>query len=104
MSEPLPTTYKIGQAAKAVGVEPHVLRFWETEFPQLVPCRKPSGQRYYTQEHIDLLNRIKKLLYEDKLTIEGARRRLQDHSSLSALLQEIQTELQDLKSLLQEDS
>ena len=104
MSDPLPTTYKIGQAAKAVGVEPHVLRFWETEFPQLVPCRKPSGQRYYTQEHIELLNRIKKLLYEDKLTIEGARRRLQDQSTWSGLLQEIQTELQDLKSLLQEDS
>jgi DNA-binding transcriptional MerR regulator len=104
MSEPLPTTYKIGQAAKAVGVEPHVLRFWETEFPQLVPCRKPSGQRYYTEEHIELLNRIKKLLYEDKLTIEGARKQLQEHSSRSGLLQEIQTELQDLKSLLQKDS
>jgi len=104
MSDPLPTTYKIGQAAKAVGVEPHVLRFWETEFPQLVPCRKPSGQRYYTEEHIDLLNRIKTLLYEDKLTIEGARMRLQDQNRWSGLLQEIETELQDLKSLLQEDA
>ncbi|WP_462325100.1 MerR family transcriptional regulator [Desulfoplanes sp.] len=103
MSDPLPTTYKIGQAAKAVGVEPHVLRFWESEFPQLVPCRKPSGQRYYTVEHIGLLNRIKKLLYEDKLTIEGARMRLQDQNRWSGLLQEIQTELQDLKSLLIED-
>jgi DNA-binding transcriptional MerR regulator len=104
MSDSLPTRYKIGQAAKAVGVEPHVLRFWESEFPQLVPCRKPSGQRYYTDEHIDLLNRIKQLLYEDKLTIEGARMRLQDQSSLSSLLQEIETELQDLRSLLSEDS
>ncbi len=109
MSEPLPKTYKIGQAAKAVGVEPYVLRFWETEFPQLIPCRKPSGQRYYTEEHIALISRIQKLLHEDKLTIEGARKRLQETSppaqpSCSSLLREIKTELQDLRNFLLEDS
>ncbi len=106
MSAPLPTTYKIGQAAKAVGVDPHVLRFWETEFPQLVPCRKPSGQRYYTEDHIALINRIKTLLYTDKLTIEGARQRLQNQSPTpqSGLLREIQTELQDLRNLLLKSS
>ena len=104
MSDPTQKTYKIGQAAKAVGVEPYVLRFWETEFPQLVPCRKASGQRYYTGEHIDLLNRIKKLLYDDKLTIEGARMRLQAESRWTGLLDDIKSELEDLRNLLEKDS
>ncbi|MDD2219667.1 MAG: MerR family transcriptional regulator [Desulfoplanes sp.] len=104
MSDPKQKTYKIGQAAKAVGVEPYVLRFWETEFPQLVPCRKASGQRFYTREHIDLLSRIKKLLYEDKLTIEGARKRLMAEPQWSGILHDIKSELEDLKSLLEKDS
>ena len=69
-------TYKIGEIAGLTGLKPFVLRFWETEFPQLAPVRTPKGQRIYTEEHLELLGRIKTLLYDEKLTIDGARRRL----------------------------
>lgn len=70
-------TYKIGQAAKLLDVKPFVLRFWEGEFREvLVPVRTPSGQRAYTEGNLDLVRRIKRLLYEEGLTIEGAKKRL----------------------------
>jgi DNA-binding transcriptional MerR regulator len=84
--------YKIGQAAEVLGVKPYVLRFWESEFPQLVPARTRSGQRYYTDEHLRLLGRIKHLLWEEKLTIDGARRRLAGEDA-SGTLREIAAEL-----------
>lgn len=68
--------YKIGEVSKIVGVEPYVLRFWETEFPILSPRKSRSGQRIYTKKDIDMLLQIKKLLYEEKYTIDGARRKL----------------------------
>ncbi|WP_367238919.1 MerR family transcriptional regulator [Desulfovibrio sp. UCD-KL4C] len=68
--------YKIGQAAKLVGLKSYVLRFWEGEFEQLEPIRTPSGQRLYNEEHVELITRIKELLHDEGLTIEGARKRL----------------------------
>ncbi len=68
--------YKIGQAAKLVGLKSYVLRFWEGEFEQLEPIRTPSGQRLYNEEHVKLIARIKELLHDEGLTIEGARKRL----------------------------
>ncbi|TIH16519.1 MerR family transcriptional regulator [Marinifilum sp. JC120] len=68
--------YKIGQAAKLVGLKSYVLRFWEGEFEQLEPIRTPSGQRLYNEAHISLISRIKSLLHDEGLTIEGARKRL----------------------------
>lgn len=68
--------YKIGQAAKIVGLKSYVLRFWEGEFEQLEPIRTPSGQRLYDDGHISLIRRIKTLLHDEGLTIEGARKRL----------------------------
>ncbi|WP_321402737.1 MerR family transcriptional regulator [Maridesulfovibrio sp.] len=68
--------YKIGQAAKLVGLKSYVLRFWEGEFEQLEPIRTDSGQRLYTGDHIALIKRIKTLLHDEGLTIEGARKRL----------------------------
>lgn len=68
--------YKIGQAAKLVGLKSYVLRFWEGEFEQLEPIRTPSGQRLYDDGHISLIRRIKTLLHDEGLTIEGARKRL----------------------------
>lgn len=65
--------WKIGEAARALGVERSVLRFWESEFPQLVPVRTEGGQRLYTDAHLDLLREIKRLLHEEKRTIQGAR-------------------------------
>ncbi len=68
--------YKIGQAAKLVGLKSYVLRFWEGEFEQLEPIRTESGQRLYNDGHIALIRRIKTLLHYEGLTIEGARKRL----------------------------
>ena len=67
-------TYRIGEAATLLDLKAYVLRFWETEFSQLVPVRTDKGQRLYSEENIALLRRIKYLLHEQGLTIEGARR------------------------------
>ena len=69
-------TYKIGEAAALLNLKTYVLRFWETEFPQIAPLRTEKGQRLYTQNDIDLLRRIQFLLHEQGLTIDGARRAL----------------------------
>ena len=66
--------YRIGEAAALLELKDHVLRFWETEFSQLVPVRTEKGQRLYSEENIALLRRIKYLLHEQGMTIEGARR------------------------------
>jgi DNA-binding transcriptional MerR regulator len=71
--------YKIREVCEIVGVEAHVLRFWETEFPALSPPKSKSGQRTYRPKDIELLLRIKKLLYEEGFTIAGARKYLSAH-------------------------
>jgi DNA-binding transcriptional MerR regulator len=68
--------YKIREVAEIIGVEAHVLRFWETEFPSLAPPKSSTGHRTYRPRDIELLLRIKKLLYEEGFTIAGARKRL----------------------------
>lgn len=67
----------IGEAAAEIGVEPHVLRFWETKFARLKPLTRAGGRRYYRPADIALLHRIKQLLHEDGLTIRGAQKVLQ---------------------------
>ncbi len=93
-------TYKIGDVAKQLELEPYVLRFWENEFPQLNPIRSPRGQRLYTDDHIVLIARIKNLLYEQGLTIEGAKRRLDENASWLKFADEIKSELQEIKRIL----
>ena len=68
--------YKIREVCEILGVEAHVLRYWETEFPALAPPKNRSGQRTYRPKDIELLLRIRKLLYEEGFTIAGARKRL----------------------------
>jgi len=68
--------YKIREVCEIVGVEAHVLRFWETEFPALSPPKSKSGQRTYRPKDIELLLRIKQLLYDEGFTIAGARKHL----------------------------
>ena len=68
--------YKIGEVCAILSVEPHVLRYWETEFASLSPPKSRSGQRTYRPKDIELLLRIRKLLYEDGFTIAGARKQL----------------------------
>lgn len=66
--------FRIGEAAEALELKTCVLRFWESEFPQLEPVRTAKGQRLYTEKHIELLRRIRSLLHEQGMTIDGARR------------------------------
>jgi DNA-binding transcriptional MerR regulator len=73
---PFKLFYKIGEASKIVGVEPYVLRFWEKEFPFLMPKKTKGGQRLFTKKEIELLLQIKQMLYEEKYTIEGVRKKL----------------------------
>jgi DNA-binding transcriptional MerR regulator len=116
-------TYRIGEAAEMLKLKSYVLRFWESEFPQLVPLRTEKGQRLYTEAHMALLRRIQTLLHAEGMTIEGARRIL-DHEESSRtglanlvpltavpaplaqgeLLQQCVEELEELKQLLQSPS
>ncbi|MFW6415524.1 MAG: MerR family transcriptional regulator [Thermodesulfobacteriota bacterium] len=95
------TTYKIGEVSRLLQVEAYVLRYWESEFPQLAPLRTSRGQRLYTREDIDLLRRIKALLYEQKMTIEGARRRLEENNQWWTVISEIKSELKEIRKILQ---
>jgi DNA-binding transcriptional MerR regulator len=69
--------FRIGEVARLVGVQPYVLRFWESEFPALAPKKSGTGHRFYRRKDVELLLRIKQLLYEKRFTIEGARRHLE---------------------------
>ena len=66
--------FRIGEAARLLGVETHVLRFWETEFPALQPQKSPTNQRRYRRADLELLLQIKHLLHDRKYTIAGARK------------------------------
>lgn len=74
--------FKIGEVSELLGVEPYVLRYWETEFPVLSPKKSGTGHRLYRRKDVELLLRIKHLLYEKRYTIEGARQTL--HSEARA--------------------
>src|SRR5208337_5556666 len=76
--------FKIGEVSQLVGVEPYVLRYWESEFPGLSPRKSSSGQRMFRRKDVELLLRIKHLLYGQKFTIEGARKALQEKKTESA--------------------
>tara|TARA_B100000287_G_scaffold415977_1_gene450158 strand:+ start:39 stop:374 length:336 start_codon:yes stop_codon:yes gene_type:complete len=65
--------YSIGEVSKMVDLKSYVLRYWETEFKQLSPAKNRAGNRTYRQKDIDLIFKIKDLLYNKKYTIEGAR-------------------------------
>src|SRR5260221_13075980 len=70
--------YRIGDVSKITALKPFVLRYWETEFPMLQPIKSPSGHRLYRQEDVDMVLKIKRLLYDEGFTIAGARRHLRD--------------------------
>ncbi len=69
--------YKIGEVCRMADVQPYVLRYWETEFPQLAPNKSGGGQRLYTKNEIDVILRIKQLLYSEGFTIAGAKKKLE---------------------------
>jgi DNA-binding transcriptional MerR regulator len=68
--------YKIGEVCQITDTQPYVLRFWESEFPQLAPKKSRNGQRIYRRKDVDLVLQIKRLLYEEGYTIAGARKKL----------------------------
>ncbi len=102
--------YSISEAAAMVGVEPYVLRFWETEFPQLKPRKNRAGNRIYRPADVDRVKRIKRLLHDDGYTIEGARNLLRKEGGAAGtdpraeevrdLLHEIRIELEKIIELL----
>jgi len=69
--------YKIGEACKALGIQPYVLRYWETEFSALAPSKSRSGQRVYSEKEMEVIRRIKELLYDEGYTIAGAKKKLE---------------------------
>src|SRR5713101_478184 len=69
--------FRIGEVSTMLGLEPYVLRYWETEFPSLSPKKSGTGHRLYRRKDVELLLRIKHLLYEKRFTIDGARQYLQ---------------------------
>lgn len=110
--------FRIGEVSRLVGVPASVLRYWETEFPSLAPKKSGKGHRLYRRKDIELLLEVKRLLYEERYTIEGARRHLEGRAKNRALrrraagnqaalfgatpavLEEIRRELEAILSLL----
>jgi len=72
--------YRIGEVSRLTNLKPFVLRYWETEFPMLEPVKGSNGHRLYRQEDVELVLRIKRLLYDEGFTIAGARRHLREQS------------------------
>lgn len=91
---------RIGEAAKLLGLEPYVLRYWESEFPQLAPTRTEKGQRLYSEQDMELVRTIQALLHEEGLTIEGARRRLDDTAEFRKIARDIAQELTAIREVL----
>ena len=73
--------YRIGEVSRLTELKPFVLRYWESEFPMLEPVKTPNGHRVYRQEDVDLVFKIKRLLYDEGFTIAGARRHLRENGS-----------------------
>ncbi|MDO8494095.1 MAG: MerR family transcriptional regulator [Deltaproteobacteria bacterium] len=74
--------FRIGEVADLLTVKPYVLRYWETEFPDIRPCKSKSGQRRYKRKDVQLLVQIKDLLYGERFTINGARKRLKEQGRI----------------------
>jgi DNA-binding transcriptional MerR regulator len=110
--------FRIGEVAKLAGIKPYVLRFWESEFGTLGPKKSGTGHRLYRRKDVELVLEIKRLLYEKRFTIEGARKILETKpkresakavaprgqaelfSGTSALYQELRRELKDILEIL----
>ena len=98
--------FKIGEVSALAGVEPYVLRYWETEFPSIKPVRAPTGQRLYRKRDVEAVLKIKYLLYEKGFTIAGARKELQTTSktrqqpSDKTSLEEIKSDIISIKKIL----
>jgi len=97
--------FRIGEVSRIIGVEPYVLRYWENEFPQIRPNRADTNQRTYQKKDLEVIMEIKRLLYEEKLTIEGARQRLRQKKEAKdfvdrSAIAEIKVDLEDILKVL----
>ncbi len=107
--------FKIGEVSQLTGIEPYVLRYWESEFKTIKPSRTKSKQRIYRKKDIEIILEIKRMLYEEKLTIAGARKKLQELKSKGKkqlqfdfdgkkdhrnILKEIKRELEAMRKML----
>ena len=111
--------YKIGEVSKICEVEPHVLRYWETEFSRLKPVKNRAGQRIYRKSDLELIETIKHLLYDEGYTIAGANTKLTEagyggrkemplfqgalESGQRRALQEIKVDLDEIDKILSKD-
>jgi DNA-binding transcriptional MerR regulator len=101
-SNPQPTNklfYRIGEVSRLTGLEPYVLRYWETEFPQIRPDKSKTGQRVYKRKDLDNILLIKQLLYRDGYTISGAKKRLRG-SREQDIFSVIETAKKELREIL----
>lgn len=108
--------YSIGEVCDLVDLKPHVLRYWESQFPPLKPSKNRAGNRVYQRKEIRLIMLVKRLLYTERYTIEGARQKLEElrkggdyeeatRQSLDAsTVEEIRSELQEILELLRGDT
>ena len=92
--------FRIGEVSRIIGVEPYVLRYWEGEFPQVRPARADSNQRTYQRKDLETLLEVKRLLYEEGLTIQGAKKRLKEQQPGTSVVDEIRKGLQEVLHLL----
>jgi len=102
--------FTIGEVSELCAVKPHVLRYWEQEFPQLKPVKRRGNRRYYQREDVLTIRQIRSLLYDDGYTIGGARQRMSDDrtrgvhpAQISSVIQETIEDLEDLLELLKPD-
>src|SRR5512147_1176209 len=100
--QPSKLFYRIGEVSSITGLEPYVLRYWETEFPHLRPEKRKSGQRLYTKKDLDNILQVKQLLYQSGYTISGARKKLKGRGRQDAddILERAKQEIRDILELL----
>ena len=98
--------FTIGEVSELCAVKPHVLRYWEQEFPQLKPVKRRGNRRYYQRQDVLIIRQIRSLLYEEGFTIGGARQRLtgdeakSDVTQSQQIIKQIRTELEEILKIL----
>ena len=98
--------FTIGEVSDLCAVKPHVLRYWEQEFPQLKPVKRRGNRRYYQRQDVLIIRQIRSLLYDDGLTIGGARQRLtgeqakEDVSQSQQIITQLRIELEQVLKIL----
>ena len=98
--------FTIGEVSELCGVKPHVLRYWEQEFPQLKPVKRRGNRRYYQRQDVLIIRQIRSLLYEQGFTIGGARQRLtgdeakEDVSQSQQIVKQLRVELEEILKIL----